>query len=122
MKLHPPFQISSRLLPALLIGEAWVQLEYAKRISDDKRTCYKWTIDLKDGKTFSGDKLKSAVGGGNLQQGFNDLLSFLDAFVDGGDNAALFPKGLRNWALAHQYEIFDFAEIVEKESALIDED
>ena len=121
MILKIPFQISSRLLPALQIGGAWVQLEYSPR--DGKgRTIYKWTIDLPDNQTFSGDKLESGMfSSGNLQEGFESLLSFLEAFAEGGENADLFPNGLRKWAKENQDEFSILETELIEQPGLLDE-
>lgn len=105
MKLKQPFQISPRLLPALNIGGALVQLETLPARSSDNRTVYRWTIDLPGGAEFTGSDLRSGCGGGSLQSGFQDLLTFLGAFAEGGENADLFPEGLREWAESAADEI-----------------
>ena len=114
MTLKQPFFISSRLLAALQVGPACVQLEYAYRAGREGRTRYKWTIDL-NGKCYSGDDLQSGCQGGNLLGGFISLVSFLSGFAESvsyaqrtgkdGDNIDLFPKGLREWAHQHSDEL-----------------
>lgn len=105
MKLKQPFQISARLLPALHIGGAWVQLEKLPARDAENRTVYRWTIDLPGGAEFTGQDLRSGCGGGSLQSGFESLLSFLGAFAEGGENSTLFPEGLREWAESAADEI-----------------
>lgn len=105
MTLKQPFQISARLLPALNIGGAWVQLESLPKRDAENRTVYRWTIDLPGGAEFTGQDLRSGCGGGSLQSGFESLLSFLGAFAEGGENADLFPEGLREWAESAADEI-----------------
>lgn len=115
MTLHPPFSISARLLPALKVGSAWIQLEYAKRVGREGRTRYKWTIDLPDGSSFSGDDIQSGCQGGSLQGGFNSLLSFLSAAAESyayrmrtkrsGENEDLFPPAVVEFAYQHKDEI-----------------
>ena len=108
MKLKKPFQISARLLPALHIGGAWVQLERLPGLNSENRTVYRWTIDLPDGAEFTGSDLRSGCGGGSLQSGFESLLSFLGAFAEAGEdreNSDLFPAGLREWAESAADEI-----------------
>lgn len=105
MILHPPFQISPRLLPALCIDGAWIQLEYVAPW-DDGRTRYRYTIDLSNGHEFIGDDLQSGVGGGSLQDGFAALLDFLSAAAESyrytqrghaSDNDDLFPPAIMEW-------------------------
>ena len=107
MKLHPPFSISSRLLPALEIEDGTIQLQYAPTFGRDGRTRYLWTIDIPDGE-FSGDDLQSRCGGGNLQEGFESLLAFLAAAgesykYDGmdGEHSDSFPEPVVQWACMH---------------------
>lgn len=107
MILHGPFVISPRLLPALRVEKAWIHLEYATEPGTDGRTRYRWTIDLPDGSSFTGDDLQSGVGGGTLQEGFVSLLSFLraagESYMTGGENADLFPPPVVEWA--YQYDL-----------------
>ena len=119
MKLKNPVFITSRMLPGIQIGNAIVQLEYDG--TDDGRTVYRYTIDLKDEEgetTFSGNDLKSGRGGGSLNEGFSSLLVFLAAFAEGSPN--LFPEGLKEWASQHINEIV-MAEMEFDENILIEE-
>lgn len=136
MKLNPPFTISSRLMPALTVGNAVIQLEYSGKPGTDGRTRYNWVIDIKtDGKeeSFHGNDLQSGCGGGDLIEGFRSLLSFLSAAgesfayaermgKDGmeGENSDLFPKEVAEWAAQNSTELqmacFDL-----EESGLIEE-
>ena len=129
MTLNSPFSISSCLLPALEIGGAVIQLEYASRAGRDGRVRYRWTIDLPDGSSHSGDDLQSGCGGGSLQEGFESLLSFLSAAAESwryagsnGENSDLFPRPVVKWAAQNSDEIGMLeCEIEESESDLIDE-
>lgn len=132
MTLKTPFQISARLLPALQIGGAWINLEYSKRPGRDGRTRYVWTIDLPDGTEHTGDDLQSGCGGGSLQEGFATLLSFLSACGESvnygtrtgqaGENADLFPAPVGLWAADHTDDLsMACIEIEESETALIEE-
>lgn len=131
MILHAPFEITPRLLPGLRCGNGWIQLEYSGS-KPDGRTRYRWTIDLPDGLEFSGNDLASGCGGGNLQQGFNSLLSFLSACAESvryrehtgqaGENADLFPHAVGQWA-AKNSDALDMLklEIEESKETLIEE-
>lgn len=130
MKLLEPFRISARLLPALEIGGATMQLEYAKRSGAEGRARYHWIIDLADGRMFQGEDLQSGACGGTLQEGFQSLLSFLGAFAESiaytirerrvGEHARLFPTGLAKWAVANSDEISSLAmELEERAGELI---
>ena len=113
MQLSAPFSISSRLLPALVVGGATIQVEYAG--SKLGRTVYRWTIDLPDGSTHTGDDLSSGVGGGTIQEGFSSLVSFLSACGESvnyrdrtgrtGESADLFPGPVAEWAGAHSDDL-----------------
>ncbi len=132
MILNSPFIISSRLLPALQVGGATIQLEYSKRDGRDSRTRYQWTIDLPNGQEFTGDDLQSGCQGGSLQNGFANLLSFLSASGDSlnyqtrtgreGENADLFPAPVVEWAAQNSDELSLLSlEIEESEIDLIEE-
>lgn len=141
MLLNSPFFISSRLLPALSVGDATIQLEYSRNPGRDGRTRYTWTIDLPDSKSFTASDLQSGAGGGDLKEGFISLLSFLSACgesfayrgFDGaacgpsltesdGENSDLFPLEVAEWAAANQDEIaMARFEIEESEEELIEE-
>lgn len=122
MKLTNPFCISARLLPALVIGGATLQLERLARRSPDNRQVFQWTIDLPNGKTSKGSDLRGGCGGSEtLQEMFGALLSFLDAAGESfayaerrglsgadamqGENCDLFPGPVVRWAAQHSDEI-----------------
>ena len=110
MKINPPFIITPRLLPGLKIGDGFISLEYDGESGG--RTRYRHHIDIKAGE-FSDNDLKSGVGGGDLQEGFRSLLSFLGAAIESyryrkcvytnnpDDNMTLFPKEVVEWAYQH---------------------
>jgi len=122
MKLHPPFEISARLLPAVRIGDSWISIEFGKQTSDG-RIRYKYYIDTPKFK-YENDDLKSGVGGGDLQSGMASLLSFLGACAEArtgrrGENADLFPERVGAWAKENQDEIDMLAiELEEKDNLL----
>jgi len=114
MTLNPPFAISARLLPALVIGGATISIERIS-ITPDNRDRFQYFIDLIDGKQCSGDDLRSGCGGGSIQSTFVSLLSFIDAFAEAhfyqlrsgrkSENADLFPTELAQWACENSDEI-----------------
>jgi hypothetical protein len=130
MILQPPFKISARLLPALQIGSAWVQLEYSPIAGAAGRTRYRWTIDF-DGQEFSGDDLQSGCGNGSLQSGFESLLSFLGAAGEAyayrlrtnreAENEDLFPPAVVEWAHQNSDEICMAKLTVQETENLIEE-
>lgn len=119
MQLQSPFAISSRLMPGLLIGGAWIQLEYSKRPGNNGRTRYQYWIDLPDGSEHSGDDLQSGCGrSAGLQEMFGTLLSFLGACgesfayaqrngidIEDTECGELFPYAVAEWAAQNSDEL-----------------
>ncbi len=113
MILHKPFEISSRLLPALKIGDVTISIDNAG-ITSDGRTQWRYYLDGA-GLNYSCDDLKSGVGGESVQQAFESLLSFLGACAEStayarrsgsaGENADLFPPNVAEWADQNSDEI-----------------
>jgi len=100
MTLKPPFGISSRLLPCVRVGPAEISLEIAGGTADGRKR-YRWHVAFQDGREFTGDNLKSGIGGGGIADGFASLLAFMVACGESvaygrrtgepGENADLFP-------------------------------
>lgn len=123
MKLHPPFVITSRLLPGLHLRDV------ANRLSElsitfngqtsDGRTRYRYYLDT-PAFEFTNNDLMSGVGGGSLQDGMISLLSFLTACAESvdcksrtgrdGENFDLFPLSVAKWASDHK-DALTFLEI-----------
>ena len=115
MRLNAPFQISSRLLPALKVGSAWISIQFSGETSDG-RARYEYFIDTPDFEHSARD-LRSGVGGGALQEGMKSLLSFLTAAAecyryngnsydpDPDSNCSLFPQNVVEWAYQNDSEI-----------------
>lgn len=131
MKLHSPFIITARLLPGLRVGDGFISLEYDGEAGG--RTRFRYHFDIPAG-SFSDNELKSGVGGGDLQSGFESLLSFLSAAVesyryrklqwtdDPDDNMHLFPREVVEWAYKYSDEIQMLElEIEETDEQLIEE-
>lgn len=104
MKLHAPFFISARLLPALKLGELTISMEMLPRESDG-RNRYRYFIDPPAGcraKPLEASDLRSGCQGGTLVRGFGSLLCFLDSAAESfnrspkGENARLFPAWILN--------------------------
>lgn len=106
MTLHHPFQISARLLPAIQIGNDWISIEFDGE--SQGRARYKYHIDFGE-QEYTGNDLKSGIGGGSLQEGMASLLSFLSAcaesFPGKGENYDLFPPRIAAWAYRNSDEI-----------------
>src|SRR5687768_17534946 len=90
--IKAPLEISPRLLPGIRIGGGWVQLGYAPNptqrkaqslaglndSAQDHRQYYGYTIDLPDGREFTGSDLSTGCQHG-LQHALASLLEFLSA-------------------------------------------
>jgi len=132
MILRHPIEITSRLLPGVKVGDAYISIRYSSRPGDDGRFRYHYFIDLPGGVGHENDNMQSGCGGGNLLNGLDDLLSFLsacgesyDGFMgeDGwGENADLFPPAIGAWAAINQDKLGAIrTELEETETILIEE-
>lgn len=108
MTLHSPFLISPRLMPALQIGGAWVQIEPTGRTGDYGKGVWRITLDLPDGTFYLSEDLQ---GHGGLQEMFETCLSFLGAAAEAwqygpdSDNYDMFPPAIMEWAAQESDEI-----------------
>lgn len=127
MTLHKPFEISSRLLPALRIGEVTISIESAG-VTSDGRARWRYFIDGA-GLEHSADDLCSGVGGGSVQSAFESLLSFMSACGESvaykrrsgqaGENADLFPADVAAWCDENSDELSMLACEIEETPDLI---
>ena len=137
MRIAQPCVITSRLLPGIQIGDGSISIEYADLLHnaaiDGGRQRYRWYLDIPAGE-FSGDDLKSGVGGGSLQSGLESLLSFLSAAGEswaydirqggdgaGGENSDLFPPAVAEWAAQNSDELSMAAMEIEEGGEIIAE-
>ena len=127
MKLHSPFLIGSRLMPALRIGDGWLTLTgYAR-----------FVINLPDGSEHPITDYKPGLSASrNLQLQFADMLCFLAACAESrryarahhkdpmeGENSDLFSESVGDWAEQHVDEITMLQiEIEETENLIETED
>ena len=72
MVLHPPFIITSRLMPGLKIEDGVISLERDGHTVDN-RDRFRWHLDTGDGH-WTGNDLNSGVGGCGLEDMFETLL------------------------------------------------
>jgi hypothetical protein len=128
MKLHTPFAISARLMPALQVGGAWISLNLSGNQSRDGRDIYEAWIDLPDGTEHEVTDLRSGCQGGTVQEGFESLLCFLGAAAEsyryaggGGENVDLFPLPVVKWAAQHSDEIEMLQVEIEESPGLIED-
>ena len=128
MQLHAPFSISSRLLPALKIGDVTVSLKHVTRESDG-RDLYRAYFDNLDGKDYVEEGLRSGCQGGDWQEMFASLLSFLSAAAESmryerdtgkySDNVSFFAMPICEWAENHADHISMLSLELEESANLI---
>lgn len=76
MRLHPPFIISSRLLPALRIGDAVLSLEdWGHANGREGRDVATFILDLPGGTEYRDDQLQSG------RQGFRGCVEMFETFL-----------------------------------------
>jgi hypothetical protein len=126
MKLHAPFIITARLMAGLKIGGGYISMGQGQRNSEG-RTQYGVFIDLPDGSEHEITDLRSGCQGGDLQEGFASLLSFLGAAGESygykgmdGENSKLFPEPVTEWAYQNSDEISMLGIEIEETKNLIE--
>jgi hypothetical protein len=127
LKLHRPFFINSRLLPALEVGDGEISLEPVGL--DRGRQTWRWHIDLPAGE-FHDDDLSAPPGAG-VQRVFLTLLSFLSACGESygstlrtgrkGEHLDLFPGPVAEWAWSNDSELAALQCEIEEQPDLIEE-
>jgi hypothetical protein len=132
MKLHQPFEISARLMPAVKVGGATISLEVSGRVSKDGRDIYSAFIDLPGGEEHEVADLRSGCQGGSVQEGMRALLSFLSAAAESyqyqqrtgreGENSDLFPVAVLDWASSCSDELSMLACEIEENDELIEDE
>lgn len=132
MNLHKPFEIGSRLLPSLHVGDGWLSLDAVG--CKDNRMVYRWYVDIPAGE-FSETDLESPYlrkgDAANDQEAFGSLLAFLIAVADGLDyetrtgreseNTDLFPRPVVEWAQQHSNELESLREDIEETKNLLED-
>jgi len=115
MILHPPFMISSRLLPAVKIDDATISLELVPSNEPNGRQRVRWYFDAPGIEESAAD----ITGLGPLQEFFMSTLSFMGACAEtvgyarrqgreldpDNDNSGLFPPSMHEWLDQHEDEI-----------------
>lgn len=120
MKLHAPFIIGPRLLPALRIGDAFLSLEGMTEATVSgvlrmRRTCPAFILDIGSAEHRIDDMQSGCGGYRSVVEPFESLLSFMSACAEsiryrertghGGDNADLFPAPVAQWCAEHASDI-----------------
>lgn len=131
MKLNPPFIITPRLMAGLKVGDAFISMGLSQRNAEG-RMQYGCFIDLPEFEHEVTD-LRSGCQGGDLQQGFASLLSFLTAAAESyqyrgldwenigpDDNATMFPREVTEWAYQFSDELSMLALEIEETPELIE--
>jgi hypothetical protein len=107
MKLHNPFIIGPRLLPALRVGDAFLSLAAWTRadrahpsFSEARRDVCTFYLDI-PGEPGYDDAVRSGIAGfHSAVEAFDAMLAFLVAAAEsrnGSDNANLFPEYVMRW-------------------------
>ena len=115
MILKNPIIITPRLLPGVQLANVFISVKYGKptpETSGTGRQVYHCIIDGV-GKPFTDKNLRSGCQGGNLHEGLSSFLYFLSV-AGGVENANLFPKRIREWAIQNSDEITMLAHEVEE--------
>lgn len=110
MRLHKPFEITSRLLPGLRVADGTLALELSGERPDGK-PIWGWYIDIPAGEFYGRD----LCGWGGTQNMFGSLLAFLSAAAESyayhmrtgrdSDNTDLFPAEVVEWAYQNSDEL-----------------
>jgi hypothetical protein len=125
--LHKPFEIGSRLLPELKVGDGRVSLEPTRYRDRYGKRAWRWFIDIPAGEFYDED----LCGHGGTQEMFASLLTFLSAcaesyrgWLQSGEkfeNFDIFSGEVAEWAYCNHDEID--ATLAELETpGLIEED
>ncbi len=133
MVLHPPIEITSRLMVGVRVAGASLSIDYGDT-DRDGRTVYDIWIDLPDGSEHHIEDLRSGCQSGNLQAGLCSLFTFLGAAAEARQyrertdrsiddtNEKLFDQAIVDWAAANSDEITGLGlELEEATEALIEE-
>lgn len=116
MRLHPPFAISARLLPAVKIADGWLSL-IETMPGDEGRVRASLVLDLPCGFEHYDTGLQSGCGGfRNHVEIFETYLAFLDSAVEShefnerhpehrDDDPPSFPAQVIEWAANNHCEL-----------------
>jgi hypothetical protein len=115
MKLHPPFELSPRGLPAIRLGDAWLSLDEIVPTYEDRDLAH-FIFDFDDGTVYHDSHMKSAIGGfDNPVLAFDAFFGFLEAAIEAmrweiatgrqSENRDLFPLEVCEWAHEHSDQI-----------------
>lgn len=97
MKLHDPFIIGPRLLPAIKVGDVTLSLASTNAWANGRQIA-KFIWDLPDGRTFADSTMSSPLGGfrGTVEifETYLDFAYACKSSSESGENRDLFPGWL----------------------------
>jgi len=127
MLLHNPVMISSRLMPAVKVGDATISVELSGYHGG--RSVFTMYLDFADGTTFECSDLTSPRE--SLQEALASYLSFLSASAEAysyqmstgrsSENIDLFPPHVTEWAYQNSDELSILSIELEENVGLIEE-
>ena len=103
MILHAPFFISSRLLPALKVGDATLHLERTTWAGLCETAHF--ILEVPGHEPYEDRRLHSAFGFGSRVDAFDDFLTFLAYSGETAEENEMFPEWVRKWAEEHLEDI-----------------
>lgn len=123
MKLEWPLIISSRLLPAVQVGDGYLSIDF-----DNNSNSWRFHIDTQNGE-FSGDGLKGRFS--DVREVFACLFDFMEACIESirysrhtgerGENCELFSPEIAEWIEENQTQIEYLRLVLSEESEEIEE-
>ena len=108
MILHAPFFISSRLLPALKVGDATMHLERTTWAGLCETAHF--ILEVPGHEPYEDRRLHSAMGFGSRVYAFENFLGFLECSAETTEENELFPEWVREWAAESIEDIRDAAD------------
>lgn len=105
MRILDPFFISSRLLPALRVGDAVLHLE--QTTWDDAGETAHFILEIPGLGEYWDRQLHCEAGFWSRVGIFADFLGFLEYAVEEGEGNEMFPPWVRAWAVEHLEDIRD---------------
>ena len=104
MILHAPFFISSRLLPALKVGDATLHLERTTWAGLGETAHF--ILEVPGRPAYHDSQLHTTAGHfGSRVAAFDDFLTFLAYSGETANENEMFPEWVRKWAEEHLEDI-----------------
>ena len=119
-QLRPPFFISSRLTPAVKVGDATIHMHAASidtEDSHDPRVTWEYTIEgptvYHSGRDLTTPYLGPATVASQLPHAMGTLLGYLSHVADGDDDDSPLPDVVHEWSRLHRNELALTADLIE---------